>query len=298
MYTTSSWMYHSTPYPSPSPSDHLPRPKTPAGISFNVDYFCRTCAFKSSNNSIYMRMIICLFLLLSVPAGSLFAQNGSWKAGIEGGPGLSLIYGDNSIYGQSKMSLSGVAGIYGEYGFARNFSAKAALHYERVSTQTDNYSALLPRGGMLQYNLDYLSLPVLVKWSFGGRIRFFVNAGPCISMLLNESLWYLPESGSKGKVAEEKDAYLPVNLAATAGAGVAIPVGKRLLVTVEVRDNVGVLNIRTSVSDFEYNNFIPGADMKGYTNSTLLLAGVCYRFGGQKGLPCTPDDPGFQYISK
>ncbi|MCX6303546.1 MAG: porin family protein [Bacteroidetes bacterium] len=244
------------------------------------------------------RIIVCFWLLLSAPAGFLFAQQGPWGAGIEGGPGLSLIYGSQSIYSHSRFSLAGAAGIFGEYGFARNFSAKLALHYERVSTQTDNYSAILPPGGMLQYNLDYLSLPVLVKWSFGGRIRFFVNAGPCLSLLLQESLWHLPENGSKVKVAMETDAYLPVNLAVTAGCGVAIPVGKRLLVTLELRDNFGVINIRSSVSDFEKNSYFSGAEIKGYTNSTLLMAGVCYRFGGSKGLSCSPNDPDFQYIRK
>jgi hypothetical protein len=244
------------------------------------------------------RYIVCFCLLLAALASSLFAQKGSWCVGIEGGPGLSLIYGSQSIYSQSEFSLAGAAGIFGEYGFARNFSAKLALHYERISTLTDNYSAMLPPGGMLQYNLDYISLPLLVKWSFGGRIRFFVNAGPCLSLLLQESLWHLPENGSKVKVAEEKEAFVPVNLAVTAGAGVAIPVGKSLLVTLEVRNNLGVINIRSSVSEFEHNSYFPGAEMKGYTNSTLLLAGVCYRFGGSKGLPCTPNDPGFQYIRK
>ena len=244
------------------------------------------------------KMIVCFCLLLAAPAGSLFAQKGSWVAGIEGGPGLSLIYGSQSIYSQSGFSLAGAVGIFGEYGFARNFSAKLALHYDRISTRTDNYAAILPPGGMLQYNLDYLSMPVLVKWSFGGRIRFFVNAGPCLSLLLKETLWYLPENGSKTKVAEETDAYLPINLAVTVGCGMAIPIGKSLLVTLEVRNNLGVINIRSSVSDFEQNSYFPGAEMKGYTNSTLLLAGVCYRFGGGKGLPCTPNDPGFQYIRK
>jgi hypothetical protein len=240
--------------------------------------------------------IVCFCLLLAAPAGSLFAQKGSWGAGIEGGPGLSFIYGSQSIYDQSKFSLAGAAGIFSEYGFARNFSAKLALHYERISTRTNNYSAMLPPGGMLQDNLDYLSLPLLVKWSFGGRIRFFVNAGPCLSLLLKESLWYLPENGSKGKLAEETYAYNPFNLAATAGCGMAIPVGKILLVTLEVRNNFGVVNIRSSVSGFEHNSYFSGAEIKGFTNSTLLLAGLTYRFGGNKGLPCTPNDPGFQYI--
>jgi len=243
-------------------------------------------------------MIVFFLLLLAVPACPLFAQKGAWGAGIEGGPGLSLIYGSHSVYSQSRLSLAGAAGIFGEYGFARNFSAKLALHYERISTRTDNYSSLLPPGGSLQYNLDYLSLPVLVKWNFGGRIRFFVNAGPCLSLLLQESLWHLPENGSKAKVAEETNAFHPINLAVTAGCGMAIPISERLLATLEVRDNLGVLNIRSSVSGFEHNSLYPGTEMKAYTNSTLLLAGICYRFGGSKGLPCTPNDPDFQYLKK
>jgi hypothetical protein len=243
-------------------------------------------------------LIFFLLLLLVAPAGALLAQKGAWSLGIEGGPGLSFIYGGESVYNPSDPALSGAAGISGEYGFAGRFSAKVALHYERFSTQTDNLSALLSPAGSLKYNLDYLSLPVLIKWSTGGRIRFFVNAGPCVSMLLQESLWYLPESGSREKVADETGAYHRFNLAVTAGVGIAVSVGKRFLVSLEVRDNFGVLNIRSAASDFEHNSAMAADPPTGHTNSTLLLAGISYRFGSGKGLPCTPNDPEFQYLRK
>ncbi len=246
----------------------------------------------------YGQLIVFLLLLLVAPAGTLLAQQGAWSIGIEGGPGLSLIYGSENVYNQSDPALSGAAGVTGEYGFAGRFSAKMALHYERVSALTDNPSALLPPAGRLKYNLDYLSLPVLVKWSTGGRIRYFVNAGPCVSMLLQESLWYLPDNGSKEKVADETGAYYRFNLAVTAGAGIAVAVGKRFLVSLEIRDNFGVLNIRSAASDFEDKSAMAVEQPTGHTNSTLLLAGISYRFGSSKGLPCTPNDPGFQYIRK
>jgi hypothetical protein len=242
--------------------------------------------------------IVFLVLLLALPAERLLAQKGVWSIGIEGGPGLSLIYGSGSVYSQSKPALSGVGGIFGEYGFAPQFSAKLALHYERISTFIDNHSALLPSGGRLRYNLDYLSLPLLVKWHTGDRIGFFVDAGPTISMLLQESLWYYPDT-HKEKVANETNAYHMMNLAATAGVGITIPVWRRILLSLEVRDNLGLLNIRSATSDFERNSYVPGAATKGYTNSTLLLAGICYQFGGSNGrLPCSPNDPDFQYLHK
>jgi hypothetical protein len=77
-----------------------------------------------------------------------------------------------------------------------------------------------------------------------------------------------------------------------------MPVGKRFLVSLEVRDNFGVLNIRSAASDFEHNSAMAAEQPTGHTNSTLLLAGISYRFGGSKGLPCTPNEPGFQYIRK
>jgi hypothetical protein len=88
-----------------------------------------------------------LVLLLVAPASRLLAQQGTRSIGIEGGPGLSLIYGSEGVYGSSDPALSGAAGITGEYGFAGHFSAKVALHYERISTITDSQSALLPAGG-------------------------------------------------------------------------------------------------------------------------------------------------------
>ncbi len=243
-------------------------------------------------------IVVYLLFLLTAPACPLLAQRGVWSAGLEGGPGFSLIYGSESVYSHSSPVLSGAAGLFGEYGFAPAFSAKVALHYERISTITDNLSALLPQGGKLRYNLDYLSLPVLVKWSSGSRIRFFANAGPCFSPLLQESLWYQPENGGKEKVPDETGSYLRVNLAVTAGIGMAGPLGKKLLVSLELRDNCGVLNIHSGASDFECNSYFLTAAPTGYTNSTLLPAGVCYRFGGNKGMSCTSNDPGFQYPNK
>ncbi|MCX6249805.1 MAG: porin family protein [Bacteroidetes bacterium] len=241
--------------------------------------------------------IIFFVLLLAVPAEQLLAQKGVWSIGIEGGPGLSLIYGSESVYSHSKPALSGAAGIFGEYGFAPHFSAKLALEYERISTFTDNHSALLPTGGRLRYNLDYISLPLLVKWHTGRGIGFFVNAGPSISMLLQESLWYYPDT-RKEKAANETNAYHLINLAATAGVGITVPVWKRILLSLEVRDNLGVLNIRSGTSEFERNSYFSAGATKGYTNSTLLLVDFCYQFGGYKGLPCSPNDPDFQYIHK
>jgi hypothetical protein len=244
--------------------------------------------------------IFILLLSLVAQANPLQAQQGVWSIGIEGGPGISLIYGSGSVYSHSDPALSGVAGIFGEYGFKGNFSAKLALHYERISTFTDNHSALLPSGGRLKYNLDYISLPVLVKWNTGRRFCFFVNAGPCVSFLLQESLWYLPDNGSRQKVANETSAYHTINLAVTAGTGISFPVWKRILLSLEVRDNFGVLNIRSATSDFEQKSYFSAGQTKGYTNSALLMAGACYRFGSGKGqgLPCTPNDPDFQYPNK
>lgn len=242
--------------------------------------------------------IVILLLFLVAQADLLQAQQGAWCIGIEGGPGLSLIHGSESVYSHSDPALSGTAGIFCEYGFAPHFSAKLCLLYERISTFTDNQSALLPSGGRLKYNLDYFSLPVLVKWNTGNRIRVFVNAGPCLSLLLRESLWYLPDNGSKEKVANETSAYHAVNLLVTAGVGIMFPVWKRILLSLELRDNLGILNIRSGSPEFEQNSYFPAPSAKGYTNNTLLMAGVCYRFGGSKGLPCTPDDPGFQYLRK
>ena len=227
------------------------------------------------------------------------AQKGTWDTGLEGGPGMSIIYADQSIYSNSSFSFGGVAGIFCEYGFARNFSAKAALQYERKGARIGNQSILLPPGGMQQFNLDYLSVPLLVKWSIGRKFRFFVNAGPCVSFLLQQTLWYLPESGSKVKVDNETGAYSPIDLAVVAGIGVVVPVGNRFKVSLEVRDNFGLINIRTSTSEFERDSYFSAGEVKGYTNSTLLLLGVAYRIGGGgHGLPCTSDDPDFQYIKK
>jgi hypothetical protein len=245
-----------------------------------------------------MTFILCWLMTAGLTC-SLYAQKGIWEAGVEGGPGLSIIYAKNSIYNHSTLSFGGVGGLFCEYGFAGNFSVKAALQYERKGTRIANKSVLLPPGGTQQFNLDYLSVPLLVKWSFGGKIRLFVNAGPCVSLLLQQSLWYVPESGNKSKVANETKSYYPIDLAVVLGAGVTIPVGSKLKVSVEVRDNLGLVNIRTSISDFERDSYFPGGEVKGYTNSTLLLVGVAYRIGGgNKGLPCTPNDPDFQYIRK
>ncbi|HET6226227.1 MAG TPA: porin family protein [Bacteroidia bacterium] len=209
-----------------------------------------------------------VFLLF---ATALSAQN-KINIGVQGGLGLIKIYGNPTAKIDQAFDRGYTAGLSVQYNFKKIFSLRSGLSFERKGsashiTGTDPNAAYLYE---IKQHLffDYLTLPVLVRASFGKKVNFFVNAGPYFGYLIQTTFIY--DDPVDGKLqANDLNLIRKFDWGLAAGLGIAIPIKKKLLLSFELRNNVGLYDI--AILPFW------GGTMKTY--SANLLVGVAYTLG-------------------
>lgn len=210
--------------------------------------------------------ILFLVIFLSVSYLSL-GQNNKFSIGAEGGPSLIFLYGDND---KTHLWIGFSGGSSFQCNFNKTISLYTSISYERKGFSdrimlTNNIGQ--PIGNFRMYaNYDYLTMPVLFRATFGEKISFFMNTGPYVAFLLkNTTIIKNPNDPIKTNSTEN---FKRIDMGFTIGMGISIPVENNLAITIEARDNIGLLN--TIKPEFQ-------GTFK--TQSTNLLLGIEYRFG-------------------
>lgn len=124
---------------------------------------------------------------------------------------------------ENKLAPSYTVGLIANYGFNSSFSIQPEVLYSQLSTQ---FKANIQGETLtLRADVNALEIPVLFKYSFGERVRLFVNAGPFIYYLLNgqTKLSFQGDSETDKITYDQNDGRL--NYGATAGIGATIPLG-------------------------------------------------------------------------
>ncbi|MCT3673671.1 PorT family protein [Elizabethkingia anophelis] len=133
------------------------------------------------------------------------------------------------------QSIKSVGGEKPKVGFQAGLGVNIPVGKDGFSIQPElNYIqkgvAFKPAGASkTNYNLNYLEIPVLLKYSFG---PVYVNAGPSIGFRLGQS----------NKVKEALGKTKSVDFGLQMGLGAAIPAGPGKLI-VDGRYNLGLSNI-------------------------------------------------------
>ncbi len=223
-----------------------------------------------------MKKIKTFFLLaLTLTTGAITAQNSKIDIGIEGGPSLRFLRGSEIFkqYFQPTVGFSG--GISFQYNVGEVISLRTNIAFERKGMISKDITAFDANGnptGTLEQrvNFDYITIPLLVRASFGEKIQFFINAGPYFGYLISQKE-VLSGPSNPTIILDKTKYYKPLDVGISAGLGCLIPIGDKFAFTLEARHNLGL----TNVSDRPvYNN----GTVK--TNATTLLAGFAYRIGG------------------
>lgn len=223
-------------------------------------------------------IIICSCIFLS---GSLFSQTIS--AGISGGISIPQLKssGNNEISKDYSSRLATTFGLFADMGITQQFSVKAAVNYagqggkregmQPLTTLPPALLQLLPPGTMLYADftneavLNYLEVPVTAKFTWGSTLKYYLNAGPYIGILLNSSqktdgssrLYFdkgatqpvgmggqaLPAQSFKADTDIKKDIN-PVNAGITGGIGIAYAVGSSSEIILDARGAYGLTIIQ------------------------------------------------------
>ncbi len=212
--------------------------------------------------------VVILFVISGLFASNnLFAQAFKWEFGVEGGAGIRSAR-INPAYPllDTKTGVSYVGGIAGAYNFNNMWALKLGAGYERKGTDFER-TDISAKG---KFNLDYLSIPLLVRAKFGKKVKFFVNAGPYLGILLNSKTKIDAYGGNPETEINNDSTTEKTDFGLSGGIGVEIPVGKSGAFTVEARDNLGMTNVSKSKET--------GApEIK--LNTANLMVGYTFQFG-------------------
>lgn len=139
-------------------------------------------------NNFKKAVLICtglLFTILTIPTVTQ-AQSTDYQPftfGLKGGLNVATFYGDAVDNAELVPLFNG--GIYANYRFSRHFSVQVEALYSSRGAETDN-SLTDTNTGTTEYQLGYISVPVLLKYHFANSSDWTPNiyVGPQIGFLV------------------------------------------------------------------------------------------------------------------
>ncbi len=204
--------------------------------------------------------------------------------GISAGPGYSVFFNQNPVQsprnGKRPVFGSVAAGISYQYNFTKMIGLHIETNYERKG---DIYYLNSSWDGNSTFNsssaydrIDYVTVPVMARFTFGKHVRFFVNGGVYAGVtiaarrVMNDTYYQPGSEGTFKQTSIKTDITNDVrsfDAGAAMGLGVLLPIGKVAAFTVEARNNTGFIN-QTGNTDLYIGKF--------YNNSTNLLLGITF----------------------
>ena len=214
------------------------------------------------------------YFLLLLASTATFAQEKP-KFGINLGSTFSNIrVSDSNIeedffFENTKYDLNFLLGISIEFPLNEKFSLIGNVNYERKTFKKSsafdqptlpnpNDPAFNPdRTFEIKQRLEYLTIPINLKYYIGNQKRFFINAGPYAGFFLNSNLKF------EGKTIRDNgdNLFKTLDFGANLGVGTNFKINEKSSLNLEIRHNYGLIDI---VSKDDY--------IKLKTNSFNLIA--------------------------
>jgi hypothetical protein len=198
--------------------------------------------------------------------------------GLKGGILLSTISGDEAINKYAK-NISPQIGITGAFYFTPQFSVLGELDYEGKGGVFENHD--------MKTSLQYLSLPVYLKFNFTKDPEIYIYGGGYASYLLAAKTKGTYEiSIGNEKITESIDEDILLNLnkfdaGIVVGLGVQGRFNNQMDIFLDFRYTLGFLNLDNGTAEYRYNfnyvQFWPEKEVDNPTNKALMLTtGIIY----------------------
>jgi hypothetical protein len=142
------------------------------------------------------RLVLAIAAVFAFTAAS-YAQGG-FRLGVKLGTNLNKIEGQSFNDG---FDLSYHVGGFAEIDFNKKWGIQPEVLWSQTTSRRSNfnslYSSVANPNGSEKFKLDYLSIPLLLRYNVGGLLS--LNAGPQFSVLLNEDKTLLQSGQSAFK---------------------------------------------------------------------------------------------------
>ena len=205
---------------------------------------------------------------------SSYAQQKIFTFGAEGGISIASLSYDNKTIDDFYKSRTGyAAGVALQYNFPKIFSLRSGAMFEMKGTSSDitftDMNGSVIGNGELKYNLGYLTVPLLLRATFGNKINFFLDGGPYWASLLSAKLAVDPAPQNINPETDVKYQFESSEFGVSGGIGASAIFNEIIVLSVEVRNNSGITDIWKDV-------------YKVRTRSLLFLAGVALTVGSRE----------------
>jgi len=199
----------------------------------------------------------------------------SFEIGFEFGPSHTSLKGNDIVDNNPNKKSTIAGGISFQYNFPKIFSIKTSISYDRKGLKGETITFTDILGNVIgvyeqTQDFDYLTIPILARFSYGKRIKFFFNTGPYFSYLMKSSL--IGQRAGDGMWVDNYDNikdFKKFDMGLILGSGCVFLINDKLLMTFEVRDNIGLYNIDNTKLPL-YNN------AKLMNQSVNFLFGISY----------------------
>ena len=153
--------------------------------------------------------------------------------------GFNIGYNSSTVASSMVNSDTGSGinvGFAADYYFSDRWSIKTKLIYDQKGWD-NGFIEDLDTGNLYttDYNINYLTVPVMANWHFAKKRNWYLNFGPYVGFLL---------SAEETKFGfDVKSGFNSTDFGLAVGIGVKIPVSDKLKISFEYEGQSGVSNI-------------------------------------------------------
>ncbi len=183
----------------------------------------------------------------------------------------------NTFLKESVTNYTGVSiGGYFKLNINKQFGLKILAQYDQngyklggLSFENINGTGIAP--GSVTIRTTYLNFPLVGEFTFGNKIKYYVNGGPYVGFLLSSNVITKISSTSNaiGSGTKSKtDSYKSTNIGVSLGTGALIPISKKLALHFGLKNNFGLMSIIKPIAT---------DDSKINTNAFSVFGGVNFK---------------------
>lgn len=176
------------------------------------------------------KLFMAAFLAVAFSASA--QEKGNIEFGVNTGVNFSNVRTSNL---NSDSSTGFNVGVMGDFFFSDRWSIKARLVYDRKGWD-NGFIEGTPNGSYTtDYNLDYLTIPVMANYHFGSKRNWYLNFGAYSGFLLSAKE---TEGG-----LDVKEGFNSSDFGLALGIGVKIPVSDKAKIFIEYEEQTGFSEI-------------------------------------------------------